>query len=251
MKRLFILAGLILAFMLFFSCNAKVVVDLNVDSSGVADVAVDLDPMLTQYIFDLQSVFTDVSAEEAEQLFDPGQTKVMLEKSKTVRVKSIDASDKNKMKMKFAFKTLNQVLDEGNRQIESDVQADIKKVINLTVEKSGVKKVTFCLNKENFKSLTALIPEEAQSLVSLFAPPGYDVDPDEYLEVLKLNFIEYSPEYIGEKIKDSKFSFKVNFGGQLISHKGGIQKGNSLTVEVPLLDILILKDPIEFEARFK
>lgn len=251
MKRWYLLTGLLTAFFLFFSCNAEIEINLDVDSSGEADLSVNLDPVLTQYIFDLQSVFTNVSPEEAEHLFQPEKTKVLLEKSNTVSVLSMDSTDINWIKMKLGFDPLEKVLDEGNRLLEGEVQESIRRVMDMTVAPNGVKKVTFQLDKDNFEHLVAVIPPEAQPLVATFGPPGFEVDPEEYIEVLKLTFIEYDSDHIDTAIRESQLRLKVNFAGELLSYSGGTVEGNSLIVTVPLLDLLVLNEPFVFEVEFK
>lgn len=242
---------LTVVFFLFFSCTADIVIDVKKGTDGNVDLQVNLDPILTRYIFDLQSTFTNVSPEEAEQLFDPTKTKTLLEKSKTVSVVSIDSSNKNKIKMKLAFKPLEQVVDEGDRLLGHEVQKQIRNVMDLKVAKNGVKTAILHLDKDNFGSLVNVIPPEAQPLVAIFAPPGYKVDRDEYLEALKLNFIAYDSEYIGEEIMKSKLRMKIRFEGELISATGGVLKGKMLNVEVPLMDLLLLEKPFEFEVKFR
>lgn len=251
MKRISFILVLTLILFPFFSCTADIVIDVKKAADGNVELQVNLDPILTRYIFDLQSTFTNVSPEEAEQLFDPAKTKELLEKSKTVSVVSMDSSNKNKIKMKLAFKPLEQVVDEGDRLLEKEIQKQIRKVMDLKVAKNGIKTATFHLDKDNFESLINVIPPEAQPLVAIFAPPGYKVDRDEYLEALKLNFIAYDSEYIGEEIKKSKLKMKIHFEGELISASGGTLKGKTLNVEVPLMDLLLLEKPFEFEIQFR
>lgn len=251
MKRVCKFLILFLIGMVFFACNAEVKISVQATSDGVVDLGVQLDPILVQYILDLQSAFTTVSPQEAEQLLDPSKTKDILEKSDTVRVVSMDSSSKNKIAMKLAFKPLEQVLDEGNRLIEKDVQQKIRNVMDLSVDKAGVKTAVFHLDKDNFNSLVKVLPPEIQPLLALFSPPGYSVDREEYLDVLKLNFIEYDAEHIGEQILKSKLKLDVTFGGQLISATGGRINGKNLKVEVPLMDLLLLDKPFEFQVKFK
>lgn len=251
MKRIALILGITIAFSLFFSCTADIQIHVKKANDGTVDLQVNLDPILTQYIFDLQSAFTNVSSEEAEQLFDPSKTKELLEKSKTVSVVSMDSTDKNKIKMKLAFKPLEQVVDEGDRLLAKEVQTQIRNVMDLKIAKNGVKTATFHLDKDNFGSLMNVIPPEAQPLVSIFAPPGYKVDREEYLEALKLNFIAYDSEYIGEEIKKSKLKMKITFEGELLSASGGTVKGKALIVEVSLMDLLLLEKPFEFQIQFK
>jgi len=251
MKRLVFIFTVITAFLMMFSCTAEIELDLNVDSSGKANVEVSLEPVLTQYLFDLQSVWTDISPEEAEQLFDPAKTKELLEKSDTVSVLSMDSTDKNKIKMELGFKTLDDVLDEGNRLIEKDVQSNIKTVMDMTISPKGVKKVTFHLDKENFSSLIAVIPPEAQPLIASFKPPQFEVTNEEYIEMLMLNFEEYDVPNLKQLIKNSKVRLIANFSGELISYSGGTRNGNKLVVEIDLIDLLILNEPFVFEVEFK
>ena len=251
MKRIIFLLSLIGSLVFIFSCSAEIDLKVKLNSSGTAEVIVDLEPVLTQYLFDLQSVWTDISPEEAEELFDPQKTKELLEKSNTVSVLSMDSTDKNKIKMVFGFKTLNEVLDEGNRLIEKEVQSNIQNVVNMTISKDNIKKVTFHLDKENFASLIAVIPPEAQSLVASFKPPQFEVTREDYVEMLMLNFEEYNIRNLKSLIENSKLRLNIEFDGKLISFTGGEKKGGKLVVEIDLLDLLILNEPFIFEIKFK
>lgn len=251
MKRIFLVIVLVVSIISLFSCNGEVIVSVNADDSGTIDLALKLDPMLTQYIFDLQSSFTNSPPEEGQSLFNPAQIREGLKDSKTVSVIDVTSANANELKMKLAFEPLTAVLGEGDAEIDADTQKGIREIMDLTISSDGTKKMFFKLDKEKFNNLIEMLPDDIRPMIAPLGPPGYDVEPEEYLEVLKLNFIEYDPEYIGKQIRKAKLILKLNVDGKIISHEGGVRKGNMITYEIPLLDLLLMAEPIYFDVQFK
>lgn len=255
MKRLYLLLGFVSLFFMFFSCNANINIDLKIDSSGQADVDVKLHPLFLQYIVDLTGTFVNIPEGGMDQPIDVSKLKEQLEKSNTVSLISMDSAELEWVNLKLGFNPLEEVLDEGNRLIETNVKDGITQVMNMTVSDEGVKKVTFHLDRENFFSLAAVIPSEVQPLISSFAPPPPGTSREDALNYLKINFDAYedqiSDEDLDKLFLESKFTMNVTFAGELVSYSGGTFNDGVLTVEVALFDLLYLADPFVFEIEFK
>ncbi len=235
----------------FFACDAKVDIKVKSDDSGQVFLNLQLDPMLTQYVYDLQSSFTNMTPDQAKGFIQPEAIEAAFAESKSVKLVSAEVPDANTIRIQLAFNALEEILNEGNANIEKTQQDQIREVMDFVIGKDGVKKIHFQLDKEKFNTLLTLVPAEYQAMVAAFAPPGYEVEKSDYLEMLALNFIEYDMDYMKNKIQTAKLQLNFQIDGTILSHQGGTKKGNVVSYEIPLLDLLVMSDSYYFEVQFK
>jgi hypothetical protein len=114
----------------------------------------------------------------------------------------------------------------------------------------GGGRASIVLNRETAPAVLALIsPDVAYNLMFLFAPiaTGDELSKEEYLtQVTLIHGGAVAAEIAGARIRVS-----VEFPGPLVSVRGGAFSGGRAEFTVPLADLLVLEQPLSYEAVWK
>ena len=78
--------------------------------------------------------------------------------------------------------------------------------------------------------------------------PNSSISESEYLEMMVFLLGEDGPK----AIKESEVNLTIRIEGSIVSHSHvELISSNSLLLNIPLLDILVLNDPIDYEIVFE
>jgi hypothetical protein len=105
------------------------------------------------------------------------------------------------------------------------------------------------INRGNAAEILALLsPEIAEYLNALMAPvvTGEEMSKTEYLELVSM----FYNSAISEEIAASSIRASVEFPGLITEVKGGTFSGRRADFNIPLLDILVLETPLEYQVNW-
>ena len=229
---------------LTISCTINQKIELKIDGSGTGEVRIVLHPMLISYSMDLIESFGSGSAENTG-IFDLNAIDAQFAEKRSVELISASVPSPDTLDLKIKFTNLEEVFTES-------AEAGADQIF--TYSKSGeIKKVQLHLTAENFNQVAALSPGENSDLLMIFGPQANNpYTEEEYMEMIEYAFFEYTE---GVDLKDvmelSIVTLDISVDGSIVSQKGGRQDGNTVTFEVPLLKLLTLNTPIDYEISFK
>jgi hypothetical protein len=112
---------------------------------------------------------------------------------------------------------------------------------------TGDNRLSVVLDRETAPRLLAMISADVRDYLSaLFAPAatGEPLSKAEYLELVG----DIYGEALAEEIAAAEIAAVIGFPGPVGSAKGGTFSGTSASFAIPLVDILVLEDPLEYEV---
>jgi hypothetical protein len=240
MKKLhhLILLTLIILF-LGTSCVMQQGLSLSDNQSGWATVD------LSVYDF-FSTILEDFAPFDAEGLDKP-----IIEQSVDEFIEQLDAaastSNVSGMKIKennyfidFTFSSLNEILDDLVGEKEQTL---------LTIKTVGnQERLEFYLDLDNYPQLTQIVQFLADENFETFGPLyNQGMSADDYLEMISYILGEEGPD----AIKESVISLRLTSPKSITSYKGGtLENANTIRFDIPLIDILLLADPITFYAQW-
>lgn len=105
------------------------------------------------------------------------------------------------------------------------------------------------INKKNGAQLISLISSELSDYLSALMAPvatGEELTKNEYIELVKS---VYGAE-IAKEIAGARFRMNLDFPQTIRSIKGGKSAGSTAKFDTPLLDILVLENPVIYEVNW-
>lgn len=214
--------------------------ELNVDSSGNAELNVEIHPVFRDYLKDI----SDVLSEDTDQqgLFDIKKIRETAAAREGVTLDSVSVTGDNILNLKLSFKNVEVMANN----------AEMEDVVRFST-KAGVHTLDFHLTAANFRSLFAIAGMQDSPLIDTFGPS--DIAPwtqDEYLENVSYALEENAtaPE-IRKMFLDASIRVTVNVKGQIVSQTGGTLNGNSVVFLIPLLRVLTLETPLDLQVQYR
>jgi hypothetical protein len=227
------LTFLCFAFVPLFSCAARIDGSFAEDSSAALTVVVSLEPRMTALIRSLAAVggqtgpVLDGSAITQSMSGAPGVAHVSLRNTTPSAV-------------------------EGQVRIsrigEFLAAADGSGFITFEQGRAGGRCV-ITINRENGPVILELLSAEiADYLNALMAPlaTGEEISRPEYLELIAVVY----NRAISDEIAGSRFRAFIEFPGVITSVTGGTFSGRRAIFDIPLLDLLVLETPLNYEVRW-
>ncbi|MBN2859784.1 MAG: hypothetical protein JXK93_05945 [Sphaerochaetaceae bacterium] len=140
----------------------------------------------------------------------------------------------------FTFSSLQELLKDLNDREEQSL---------LTITKKGSRtRMSFYLDLDNYPELERIVPFMADENFETFGP-RYNVGMSEaeYLEMIMYILGEEGPPAIDESV----ISLRLNTPGRILASEGGVmESSNTIRFDIPLIDILLLGEPVSFYAEW-
>jgi hypothetical protein len=111
----------------------------------------------------------------------------------------------------------------------------------------GGGRAAIAINRETAPDMLGLIsPDVTYNLMLLFAPiaTGDRLSKEEYLTQVRL----IHGEAVAAEISRARIQASVEFPGPLVSVKGGAFSGRKAEFTIPLVDLLVLEEPLNYEV---
>ena len=118
----------------------------------------------------------------------------------------------------------------------------------VTIRKTDARtRVEININMDNYGELTEIIPFLADPNFEVYGPLyNNDLTEEEYLEMVSFILGEQCPESIGK----SKISIVVSAPKAIVSHNGKLKDSKTVEFSFPLIDFLLLHEPIDFYLEY-
>ena len=249
MKPIFFLSLLVL---FFSSCAARINGSILADGSATMNVSMALEPRITSLI----RTFTVVGGQTEGVVLDgqaialsmdgaPGISSITLRNTAAAAIEGV-----------VVINNINEFLSVsgGNRDFdgfESDFDEETAGNGFFSFEQGASGgSLSVNINLENSPQILELLsPEISVYLEALMAPiaTGEEMGKDDYLELVSMIY----NQVISDEIASSRFRAVIEFPGRVSSVRGGTSSGRRATFDIPLLDILVLEEPLSYEVRWR
>jgi hypothetical protein len=238
---LLLAAAALVAGVLLPSCSVKPDVTLNTDGSGEALVRVTVQRFFADYLQDLAEFAG--SGTRPAGVFDEKAIRDAFAQRPGVEVRSIRILKPEELELRLAFRSIDDLV-RGEGQLTDTGIVTFR-------NDAGTRTLKLHLDQTNFAKISALLPSSdgsTETILSVFGPQqGVTITEAEYLEAMEFTLGEEGPP----AIKASSIDVNVTVNGKLVSQKGGTVKGNTVSFRIPLLQFLMLNQPLDYEIVFK
>ncbi len=226
--------------------SCKVTETLNLKSSITEDSSLSgkshIDLTVTDYFV---NVIEDLSnwAEE-------GNTDPILQVAVDEFVENLEESDTTSS-VKFIKTGKNTYMGDFNYKDFSSLIIDLSKNPNCSLvtatEKDGKTHVQIHIGMDNYEELTEIVPFLANPNFEVYGPLyNNDLTEENYLEMMGFILGEECPE----EILNSKVTIQVVAPKEITSHNGTLKNAKIVVFSFPLIDFLLLHEPIDFELEY-
>jgi hypothetical protein len=140
----------------------------------------------------------------------------------------------------FTFSSLNEIIDD---------LVDEKEQTLLTIKNIGEEeRFEFYLDLDNYPQLTQIVKFLEDENFETFGPLyNQGMSAADYLEMISYILGEEGPDAIEESV----ISLRLTAPKSISSYQGGIlENDNTIRFDIPLIDILLLAEPITFYAQW-
>jgi hypothetical protein len=196
----------------------------------------------SEYLMDLAE-FSGAAKPRSAGVFDEKEIRAAFEGRPGVTVKSVRVPKPEELEIALAFRSIDDLV-RGEKGLADTGIVTFR-------NDGGTRTLKLHLDQKNFAKLAELAPSEdgsTETILSVFGPQeGVAITEAEYLEAMEFTLGEQGPK----AIKDSFIDVTVTVKGQLVSQKGGTAKGSTVAFRIPLLKLLMLTEPLDYEVVFK
>jgi hypothetical protein len=122
--------------------------------------------------------------------------------------------------------------------------------INFQENPGGGGRAAITISRETAPDMLALISADVTyNLMLLFAPiaTGDNLSKEEYLTQVRL----IHGDAVAAEINQARIQASVEFPGSLVSVRGGAFSGKKAEFTIPLVDLLVLEQPLSYEVVWK
>lgn len=222
------------------SCSIKNDVVMQSDGSGSIEIHYRLEPFLIEFIKEMGGLVTETSELEEGTLFNLEKIRADVGKNPTLEVQSMETPKPEILKGKITFKSIEEVV-----RFDQDI-ANVGAVSYS--ESDGDKTVSLYVDREIFEQVMLYAEILQNPMVEMFGPLANEgVTEEEYIEMMSYALGEEGGTYI----KDSYIEVTVTIDGELVDQKGGTTDGNVVIYKIPIIQVLLLKDPLDYSITFR
>ncbi|MDR2588986.1 MAG: hypothetical protein LBC67_06120 [Spirochaetales bacterium] len=228
----------------FVSCSARQAITLQAGGAGTARLSVQLHPVFMAYYADLASGFSSDFDSSRPRFFNPAAIREALAKNGALKIVSLDSPSPGSLELEVRIQDISLAIRNQNpaaRSVLSRTQNGERETLRIY------------LDKNNFASLLALVPEaDSPAAKMLLPPPGSSVTEDEYIEHLAWALEDYAKgEDIKNIVRSAVVELSVKTPGKIISQTGGTVRGESEVVfKLPVTRLFTLTSPVQYSVSY-
>ena len=230
-------------------CSSNQNIYVKNDGSGRADISIQLQPMLMQYVRDIAGGFASGKEVSGLQLFDREKIRKQISTMPHIVVHSIKTPTPENMKISLSFDRISKIFPVSG--------ADTSPALFQFKTKKGSRTLIFTLTKENFNTLTEFLGFGGNELVTTFGPQkDKPLTKDEYTAMIEYLFDDYgSKKQIDSMFNTSYIVVDLTVQGvckEVESSPDVIVscKGSHAEIKIPLVDTLTLIHPLFFNITW-
>lgn len=230
-------AAILLAFL--SSCAAGLSLSVNPDGSGTLAVDARVPDAAAARLRSYAAAGSP-GASAAAPLFDTTAVRRETARRGLASI-SVETPSPNRFRGSFSFRSLADPAEDpelagaGVFRVES---------------KDGITSLTFRLSRDNARNLPLLFPGLDPYILEALSPPAldpYPVTAGEYREMLQALL---GTAALGE-LESAEIRVQVRAPGPVVRHSGGAVSDRTFTAVLPLMDILVLENPMEFSVAWR
>lgn len=231
----YIIILLILGLPFLSSCVVTEDLSINSDKSGSSEIALSVEDFFITVLND----FSEFSTEDTDKpIMDLAidDTSNKLTKNESTNNVVFNKVGENSYEGSFDFDSLSTLI------------ADLSETEDQTVLTLNNNKLKFYLDLDNYYQLTKAIPFLADPNFEPFGPEYNEgLSEDDYLEMISFMLGEEGPD----AIRNSTITLNFKTPKNIVSYKGGTKiSNNEFRFSFPLIDFLLLAEPLEFELTW-
>jgi hypothetical protein len=213
---------------------------VQVDGSGSVVFHIEIQPIFLETLLEMAEFSGEAEVLEEGTIFDLEKIREDFAKKPDIELVSIDSPAPEVLDGEFRFVDIQEVFKSETSLTESGVVTFTKS--------SGESSVRFYLDRKNFVQVTSFLTFMDNPFFRMFSPVENEGTTEaEYLEMMEFLLGEDGPD----AVKESMIEIRVNVKGKILSQSGGRIDGRSVVYEIPLLQVLLLEEPLEYSLSFK
>lgn len=238
-----ILTVLIVAVGLITSCAMKQNVFVDKNGAGSVDFEINLASYFTEVAAQLSDLVPsdNQAAIKEGQFFNLKKIEDDFAKRSSVTLTALESPSPEILKGSFTFSDINDAVTDAGKTKNPGI-------FTFTTG-SGVSTLTVTLNYDTIEQLLNENPSLNNPLMENFGPlANKDLSESDYLDMMEYMLGEESRQGIIDSVVD----ITVRVGGQIVSQSGGEKlNGDTVRFKIPLIKILVLNQPLNYEVKFK
>lgn len=237
-RAIILTASLFAALWTFCSCAVSQQLTIRTDGSGDTSIIVQISPEIASY---LREIATLTGAKLPETgLIDLSPINKSLEARPGLTIVRVEAPVEHQVELEFSFEDVEAIFRSASLLWEAGV---------VTFEEiEGKASLRLYLDIDNYRQLSTLFPVLDDPVIRAIGPEeNTDISAKDYLSMMGFVLGPGGPPAISESL----IIIKVTVDGELISQSGGRMEGETLIYEIPLLDFLLLHEPIDLRVVFQ
>ena len=188
----------------------------------------------------MESLFSTNEKKKKGEFFDLNEIRTEFKKNPWLDLRELSSDEKTELKGRFSFSDVEEIFHSEEELAEAGI-IEYKK-------ENGVNLLKIHIDRQNFEQLSTLVPELNSPFFELFGPKANKgVSEGEYLEMMEYTF----EQEVTPLLRNSQIEAAVSVAGSLISHEGGRREGNTVYFDIPVLELLLLKTPLDYSITFR
>ena len=232
------LALVLAALWAFGACAVTQELTVRDDRSGETEITVDISPDLVARIQEMAAL---TGAELPEDgIVNLDGIRRSLSARPGVTVIRIELPEAHRVQVEFAFADAPAIFPSASLLWEAGI-------VTFEDVEEGTR-VRLYLDLDNYKHLSEIFPLLDDPVVRAMGPEeNTEITSEDYLTMMGFVLGPSGPDAIA----DSLITIELTVEGELVSQSGGRVEDGVAIFEVPLLDLLLLHEPIDLQVVFR
>lgn len=221
------------------SCSSKHIIHINKDNSAKIEFTVNNKESLVETLKE----WGVVQATDNNSIIDISLLKEEFAKNPYITDLNIKSINGSNYIGSFLVKDINKMFENEDNIIPEELR------IFSSSDKNGNKTLKISLSMDNYKFLKKSLPILQQDSIDMLGPDAnQDLSKEEYLDMISFSLGEEGPK----DLEVSSLSLLISVDGNITNIVGGeIIDNSTAKFNIPLLDIILLKESIEYSISYK
>ncbi len=216
------------------ACTVTQQLHLRGDGSGETTVAIDYSTEMVALVRDLAELPGAELRGDGIINLEPIHNRLM--KRPGVTVYRVEAPERHRVEIEFAFRDAREVLPAA--------AANAIGLVTFEEVEDGALRVRLYLDLANYGLFAEVFPLLEDPVIRSLGPQdNTQRTREDYLELMSFILGPTGPEALAAAL----VTVRVTADGELVSQRGGRVEGNAVVFEVPLLDLLLLPEPLDMD----
>lgn len=224
---------------LLSACSVRQEMTLSRSGAGQATVSVELHRVLVEYLADL-SGFTGGSM----QIFDLAALEERFAAEPGVELLSATVPNAHQLRLRVRFADIARVFD---------AQSGVVREVFTFSEDGEQRRLQIRLTPHSVRALMGFSPASDSMLADILLPPvDQPMREADYVDYLAWALEEYQRQTpIATIIRNAAIRVEIEPEGRIVSQRGGRTEGNRVIFEIPVVQLLTVRDALEYSLTFR